>query len=347
MNDQHHDDIDFGLAADQISTSLKAAQILEKAKADGVPMNELVLVNQAGRSKCVTVKEKDRSNQLRRQQILDQLKKRSIRGEFSLAKDISQRIARCQALIETITQYQEFTQQDLIAIRRELESAYNRGVSLANDVKVLEAAIERKKQEDPVIRQFEQASADLLKAIQEKDEPRLRDLREFCEKSLDQYNLNKRRLKPYITKAREARLKFIAEKRKIMRVQYQTYVQITELFARELCNGMLRGINEETNQEITRLIHELRAKRSEHQVRIDILGKSMGNVPLSFIPDIEADMDRMDEAIFLPTDEQVEQLIGGMHKAVEKSRELAKQQADDSKKANRMAFQTQNQDSNR
>ncbi len=310
MNDNFEDDaLDFETAADQISTSLMAAQLLEKARNEGIPMKDLAIMSQGGKTKAVTTKEKERSSLIRRKELVELMRKRTIRGDHSLVNDIVERITNCQSKIDIIVKHTEVSPQELVAIRRELESSQNRATSLAKDVQVLEQAIVRKKQEDPVIRQFEEASSGLLTAMQEKDVEQIKTLRSFCEKTMKQYNINKRRLKPYIEKAREARLKFVIDKRRIMRIQFQTLLNIVEIYATSLNTGGFHTFSDTSIQSITGAIHDLRHMRSDSQTRIDKLGEPLGNVPLSFIPDIEKELDEVDEIILDPITGKVDELI--------------------------------------
>ncbi|MBZ0258926.1 hypothetical protein K8I31_22880, partial [bacterium] len=339
MNDQIEDDgLDFETAADQISTSLMAAQLLEKARNEGIPMKELAIMSQGGKTKAVTAKEKERSSQIRRKELVDLMRKRAVRGDQSLVNDIIERISNCQSKIDIIVKHTEVSPQELVAVRRELESSQNRATSLAKDVHVLEQAIVRKKKEDPVIRQFEEASTNLLTAMQERDVEKIKELRQFCEKTMSQYNLNKRRLKPYIEKAREARLKFIMDKRRIMRIQFQTLMNIMEIYATSLHTGGFQNFSETAIGEITESIHAIRQMRSDTQERVDQLGNSLGNVPLSFIPDIEKELEEIDDSILKPINQNVDQLILLVQSADIES--LKNAESDDSQKdKKRMAYQ--------
>ncbi|MDP8245443.1 MAG: hypothetical protein P9L94_15265 [Candidatus Hinthialibacter antarcticus] len=340
MNDNIEDDsLDFDVAADQISTSLMAAQLLEKARSEGIPMKDLALMSQGGRTRAVTAKEKERSSNIRRKELVDLMRKRTIRGDQSLVNDIIERISNCQSKIDIIVQHTEVSPQEMVAVRRELEGSQNRASSLAKDVQVLEQAIVRKKKEDPVIRQFEEASAALLTAMQEKDVEQIKKLRMFCEKTMKQYNINKRRLKPYIEKAREARLKFIVDKRRIMRIQFQTLMNIMEIYATSLNTGGFQHYTESATKEITDSIHTLRHMRSDAQARMDKLGAHLGNIPLSFITDIEKDLDVVDEIILKPIIGGVEALILVVQSADIESLKTKKEDKVVSKESKRMAYQ--------
>ena len=195
----------------QFSTALKFAQIMEKNK-EGVPLNEIVLTTQGGKSKAVTQKEKTVSDNLRRQQVIEKLKKRTFRGENSLADDIGKRIRQCQMLVKQIYNATSMSDKDVMALQRNLESTHNRASSLVKEIDILEGAIERKKKEDPVIFEYETKSAELFQAIKNKDFPKITELRSFCEQNSAAYNLRQKRLKPYLIKAHQVRLKFVAEK---------------------------------------------------------------------------------------------------------------------------------------
>ena len=317
------DPLEFGIeegldnALDQISTALAAARVLEKAHSEGVPLNDLVLVNKGGKTQCITRKEATRSNQTKRVELLERLRRRSIRGENNLAEDIAQRITRCRELIDQIVQITSLADKDLVAIRRNLESTHNRAASLVKDVDILENAIQRKKSEDPVITEFESASNEMLEAIRERNLPRIKELRAYCEKNMNLYNVRKNRLKPYLSKAREARMKFISEKRRVMRMEFDLFSLVTETYAKEMSEGRCSFMPEETFSRLTDVINRIRALRSTGREGIDKLNESMENVALTFLGDIENELEQLDTSLLSPTDQSVSLLIELIRSAVE------------------------------
>lgn len=306
-------DTDFDFDAEdmlaQFSTALASARILEKAKKEGVSMNEVSLVQEAGRTKCVTNEEKNRSNQLRKKQVLERLRTRSIRGENNLSTDISKRITRCQGLIHALQSLTTMGDKEVVTLGRNLESIYNRATSMVREVEVLEAAIERKKQEDPIILEVENASSEMFKAIGEKNTERVAELREFCERNMEVYNLRKKRLKPYLAQARQSRVKFIAEKRRLMRVQFELIFQVAERAAVVYSNGGLRFLDEEGSKILADEINSLREWKSKAKAFVDELDKPLGNIALSFLPDLEEAIHGVDQSFLVPMDEKLNLLM--------------------------------------
>jgi hypothetical protein len=294
---------------DQISTALKVAQIMEKAK-EGVPMNEIVMTTtQSGKSKAVTQKEKNSSDAIRRKQVIDRLKKRTLRGENSLAKDISKRIRQCQALMKHISAAVSLTDKEIVAIQRNLEGTYNRASSLVKEIEVLENAIERKKKEDPVISEYERHSSQLLDAIRGKDYAKITELRQYCEKNASIYNLRQKRLKPYLVKACQVRLKFVSEKRRIMRIQFETYSQVVELIAKDSSEGKYHDFPQENIKNITQLIDEIRGVRIDTRPIVDKLNNPLGNISPVLVNDIEIELDSIDETYLNPMGEKVDAML--------------------------------------
>ncbi len=294
---------EFDGALSQLSTALKATKILDKAKKDGVELKELSLVTRGGKTQCLSKKEIESQN--KRQTIVDKLRKRVLRGENNMADEFSQRVSRCQQLTKFIAKASSLSDKAIVALQRNLESTQNRAASLIKEVSVLETAIERKKQEDPVISSFEKASAELFKAIQDNDYSKISELRTYCEENKNAYNLNKKRLKPYFTNARKARLKFIEEKRRMMRIQHETFSHYIELIANQMVNGQLHFLDLEAQKKLTKIIHQFRNLRSHARPSMEKITSSYGNVALSFINDIEEELDQIDENFLKPMDEKI------------------------------------------
>lgn len=326
-------------AMSQISTALMAAKILERSRAEGVPLKELALDIQGGKIRAVTQREKKASDEIRRKELIHKLRQRSIRGDNSLAEDISRRLRRCQEWIDYISRFSSVSEKDLVSIRRNLESMNNRASSLVKELTVLEMAIQRKKEEDPIIMQVESASAEIMTAIQNREFERVAELRQYCEQNIPTYNSRKKRLKPYFAQARQARLKFLAEKRQVMRMQFDTGSQVAELLAQDLSNGKFSQFSSTDLQTTTTLVHELRDLRSESRTKIEKLGKPITNVALSFIPDIEREMDEIDESFIVIFEEKVNLLMTTIGAALKLIREDAAQKKTEEKETKRMAYQ--------
>ncbi len=336
-----HVDLDAELDLDQMlsqfNTAITANKILDKANSTGLSLKDLSVVVESGKQKCVTKDEKNRSKSIRRKQLIEKMRKRMIRGECSLAKDIANRIRRCQELIQVWDLLETLSDKDIVTLRRNLESINNRASSLVKDVRVLEGAIERKKQEDSVIKQVEEANSALLKAVHEKDYEQVKVLKAFCKKHMKTYNLRKKRLRPYLEKAREARLKFLAEKRKLMHIQFEMYSQFTEICADDVSNGYLKNLEESGQAQIVKCIESFRRLRTSNKDHVNELDKPLGQVAMSFLADVEAEMDKIDEMCLFKMDDIIDEVIVLVRKSrlseEGKGKELAKE------KSQRMVYQ--------
>lgn len=324
----------------QISTALKAAKILERSRAEGIPLKDLALDMQGGKVRAVTQQEKKASDEIRRKELIQRLRQRSIRGDSSLADDIGRRLRQCQEWIDYISRFSSVTEKDLLSIRRNIESTNNRAASLVKEVTVLEMAIQRKKEEDPIIVEVEKASADLMEAIKNQEFERVAELRQYCEQNMPLYNSRKKRLKPYFAQARQARLKFISEKRQVMRMQFETGGQVSELLAQDLNSGKFQQFDAESLHHAAALVQELRELRSTSRSRIDRLSHPVMNVALSFIPDLEKEMDVIDLAVIVPFEEKVNDLMTTIGAALKQLREeIAQGETSAKETSRRMAYQ--------
>ncbi|MDX9752886.1 MAG: hypothetical protein RBU29_02940 [bacterium] len=322
----------------QINTALKAAQIMEKAK-EGVPLNEIVIDQKGGKSKAVTQKEKQASDSIRRKQVLDQLKRRTLPGESTLAADLSTRIQRCLSLLTYIRVTAPLPDSKVLTIQRNLESTYNKAASLLKEIEVLEGALDRKKKDDPVIVEYEQKSKELFKAMQDKNMALVTELRKFCEQNVANYNLHKKRLTPYVLKAREVRVKFIEEKRRVMRVQFEMFAQFTETVAKDLLTGTLAHLDEETKIGIQGFTLLIREKRTQAQPSYELLGKPFRTNSVAGITEAESDMDHFDSFFLAPMSEDIDHLMASINTVSHSQRTDPTAKKTDKASSSRMAFQ--------
>ncbi|MGC9329102.1 MAG: hypothetical protein ACP5I1_15830, partial [Candidatus Hinthialibacter sp.] len=258
LNVKPDQEIEDEQATSQISTALMAAKILERSRADGVPMNELSLDIRGGKIRAMTRQEKKAADDMRRKELIKKLRQRSLRGDNNLADDISRRLSHCQDWINYLSCFSDISEKDLASIRRSIESRNNRAVSLIKEIHMLEVAIQRKKEEDPVIVELEKAFKELFEAIRREDYQRAAELRKYIEPHIRAYNFHKKRLMPYLSRAKQSRLKFLNEKRQVMRLQFETGDKIVELLAQDVANGKFQKIDAAGLQSIIDLIQELR-----------------------------------------------------------------------------------------
>jgi len=326
-------------ALSQLSVAVMAAKVLERSREEGVPMNELSLDTQGGKIRAVTQREKKASDELRRQELVKKLRQRTVRGDNSLSEDVTRRLRRCQEWIDYISRFSSATEKDLVTIRRNIEGMNNRAASLVKEVTVLEMAIQRKKEEDPIISKVENASQEIMEAVKNKDLDKVAELRLFCEQNISAYNSRKKRLKPYLNQARQSRLKFIGEKRKVMRMQYDTGGQVVELLAIDLSTGKFAKFDKEALQYVTELIHSLRSLRINGKGKMDKLLRPINNVALSFIKDLETEMRDVDDTFLLTLEEKIDALMSAIGIALKDAREKGEEKARKEKEDKRMAFQ--------
>lgn len=331
-------DEDVNATISQISTMLNAKQLLERSKNEGIPLNELVLVKEGGKAKAKTRSELQASDQIRRKQLIDKMKMRSIRGKNSLAEDVSRRLTQCQKWIDYISQFSTMSEKILLSVRRNLESSNNRASSLVKEFTVLENAIKRKKSEDPIIYRVEQASVEMREAIQNQDYQRANELKKFCVENMSLYQVRRNRLKPYLNQAREARMKFLLEKFQVIRMQCGIFYHVVELISKELSAGVFAYPDAGLMQQATDAIQSILELRTKSSLCVECIEQPCANSQQPAVDELEKKIDWCDEQVVQPIEEKINVLVQTIQQL--KTPALTSEEKTGSPiKTNRMVFQ--------
>ena len=206
---------------------------------------------------------------------LHKLKQRNIRGENSLSNDVAARISICQNLIAYLSA-NITSNEELLSIYNKLEIADKRTTNLIKTVSSLESAIDQKIEEDDALMEF--------------------------------YHLRRKRLEPILTKCREARRDFMAEKLFLMHTQFQLYSKVIDLVNRGYNQGKYLLLEKSGKTKIEEHLQTLLVLRNEGESVMDKMSQPLDNVSLSYIHEIENELFSIEESIVAPMSEYVEYL---------------------------------------
>ncbi len=191
-----------------------------KAEQIGIDPENMVKTIRGGRVVWITVDEMNAVLAKQRRLTSSKQAQRCIRGENSLSNEISRRIDECQSIINTIRKISPEDSPEFTRSMRTLESLQNLSISHAREVRVLEAAIQRKKHEDPLLKEMDKATEEMMSALKENEHAEVDVCQSFCDRHMDEYLARQKRLDPYIKKAKEYRLSFLLSKQQLFQLQF-------------------------------------------------------------------------------------------------------------------------------
>ena len=110
-----------------------------------------------------------------------------------------------------------------------------------------------------------------------------------------------------------------------MRIQFETYSQAIEVYASEIDKGKFQAFGEEFNNAIARNIQQVREIRNDARPIFDRLIQPLGNVALSFITDIENELDATDHTYLNMMSDSVENIINSINEAVQEIHKQAEE----------------------
>jgi hypothetical protein len=200
-----------------IETTVSAS----KAEQIGIDPENMVKTIRGGRIVWISIDEMNAVLAKQRRITSGKKVQRNIRGENNLSNEITRRIDACRSFINAIRKVAPEESPEYIRSMRNLESLQNLSVSHAREVRVLEAAIQRKKQEDPILQEMDKATDDMMNALKEDALSDVDVCQSFCDRHMDEYLVRQKRIEPYINKAKEYRLSFLISKQQLYQLQYE------------------------------------------------------------------------------------------------------------------------------
>jgi len=146
---------------------------------------------------------------------------RNIRGKNNLSNEMTRRIGACRSLINAIRKVAPEDNPEFSRSMRSLETLQNLSVSHSREVRVLESAIQRKKQEYPIFQEMDKTRYDIMNALKEDLLSVVDVCQSFCDGHMDEYLACQKRIEPYINKANEYRVSFLISKQQLFQLQYE------------------------------------------------------------------------------------------------------------------------------
>ena len=234
-----------------------------RAEEKGISPEDMIKTIRGGKVVWIT---RDQMNKiLAKQRKVSGVKfvQRSVRGEDSMSSEISARGRACQLLVETIRKASPDDIPELSRKMRNLEIVLNRSTSLAHEIQLLEFAIERKKSEDPVLREMDRATADMLAALENECLEEAELCQMYSDRHADEFAAKHKRVEPYLNKARNCRAQFIKAKSSVYRMEFDIIARGEEILSaqmQELLYHDKQGTSTRELIELAKEIHTLLAQ---------------------------------------------------------------------------------------
>ena len=240
-----------------------------KAQEEGIDPSDMIKTVRGGKVVWITRDEMNKILAKRKKVSGKKFAQRSVRGDDSLSTEINARARACKTLVDAIRKAAPEEVPDLTRKLRDLDVVLNRSLSLGKDVQTLESAIERKKGEDPVLQEMEQATSEMLAAIDRKDFDEAEVCKTYSNRHAEEYMARQKRIEPYIKKAKECRTQFLYEKCKIFQMEFEIIAQGEAILSDRIREIVYHDKEGNTAQGILSMAEEVRSIVSEAQPSFD------------------------------------------------------------------------------
>ncbi len=228
-----------------------------KAKQEGTNPEDMVKTVRGGRVVWIT---KDEMNEILAKQRKISGKKfiqRTYRGENSLSSEINRRIETCRVLLDILKKTVPDEIAELTRKMRDLDIVHNRSISLARDIHLLETAIQRKKKEIPVVKEMEDATSDMIDALENNQLSEVEICQSFCNQNMDEYNAKHKRLEPYIKKTKSCRMAFRRTKQQLYQLEFDIAQTGKDMLSKQIEGLIYRDKEGKLANDMVSLIQEI------------------------------------------------------------------------------------------
>lgn len=222
-------------------SDIEATLSAYKADLRGIDPDNMVKTVRGGHVIWITVDEMN-DTLARRRRVT---KIENIPGKFRanrvVAEEMNSRMDACRQLLEILRKASPDSAAEIIQFGRRLEVVHNRADTLTRDIRLLEAAIERKRKEDPILQEMEEATLQMMVSLENNDLTEAERQQTFCDRHLQEFESKQKRLEPYLRKAEEYRSSNLQNKQQLFVYEFE----IIEFGVARL----LRSFNENSSWE--------------------------------------------------------------------------------------------------
>ncbi len=250
-------------------TDIDGVVSAQKAQEEGIDPSDMIKTVRGGKVVWITRDEMNKILAKKRKISGQQFVQRSVRGENSLSTEINARARACKTLVDAIRKAAPEEVPDLTRKLRDLDVVLNRSLSLGKDVQTLEAAIERKKSEDPVLQEMEQATSEMLAAIDRKDFDEAEVCKTYSDRHAEEYMARQKRVEPYIKKAKECRTQFLSQKCRIFQMEFEIVTRGEEILSDRIRDIVYHDKEGKTAQDIIFMAEGIRSIIAEARPSFD------------------------------------------------------------------------------
>jgi hypothetical protein len=232
---------DTDLDIDRLRKEFDKLIALDKAEKLGVSEEDLVVTLRGGR-RVFTTRQRLAKDLEKQRSIAGPERRptqRAIRnGESSVIGDIQSRLEDCFRLLGLLAQSARIAPIDHRDMRVTLKASAANALRYGTELHGIEAEIERKKNEDPLLSRLDELARMVHAAQISGDQETAARLLEENREDLTQYESRRRVLGPDIQSALHCRLGLLREQRRLMRTQmhlYSEWAQAVQERAQDFC----------------------------------------------------------------------------------------------------------------
>lgn len=204
-----------------------------KAEQRGTNRENMVKTIRGGKTVWIT---KDEMNQIlfKRRQVFKAQSINTKPEPEQPSTELLRRLEICQQLIETIRLVSNDQSLQFVRLKLNLEAVINQSLSQARDVRIIEKALQRKKEEDPLFLEMERVNGSILSAL---DSNNLMDAsidHSFQERHLEEFLSKQKRIEPYEKKAQENKQSYLEIQLKVYLFQFEIISASSESMSQHL-----------------------------------------------------------------------------------------------------------------
>ncbi len=203
------------------------------------------------------------------------------------------RLTICQNLIDTIRMVSAEKSMPFVKYKRNLEAQMNQSSSQAKDYRMIEEALRRKKEEDPLYREMQNANEKMMQALEDNNLTDADICQTYYNKHLDEYESIQKRIDSYQKRAEESKETYLATKRKVYCIQYEMIRRGSKVFVDFIKELMYFDPEGHFSKNTVSLLKTLQANLKEN----DSLIRHLHKAPMEELKSNPAQFSSADNAV--------------------------------------------------
>lgn len=251
-----------GFSADDLQDLISSMDnVISEYKADqkGFDPENMVKTVRGGKTVWIT---KDEMNTMlsKRRRFFEKDANEKVQEGVQESSESYRRLTICQNYIDAIRMVSAESSIQFVKFKRSLEASMNQSSSKAKEFRMMEQALLRKKNEDPLYREMQQANEKMMKALEENNVEEAEICQTYTNRHNEEYLALQNRIDAYTKKVDECKEVYVLSKKKMYLLQFEFIKRSSKSFVDPIKELMYHDEEKALSNQSLELLKKLQSK---------------------------------------------------------------------------------------